>query len=158
LTRRILDAGSGEVQKRISAVCLDDILRSSPDRKEDWDRAETLGKVRAKPEDVITKEEYGDYEIIYSKNGDFPILDPAGNPPASLDWRINRHHGLVIRGETHLIEAVERAVPGREIDETFQDANREVQGRPENRKLLTALVWTARTALFLIRLFATVIG
>jgi len=143
---------------RISAVCRADILGSSPDRTEDWDRAETLGKVRARREDVITQEKYRDHGIIYSKEGRFPILDTEGQPPAGLEWQTNPQHGLVIRGETHLIEAVERAVPGSEIDETFQGANREVQGRPGTRKLSTALVWRARTALFLIRLFATVIG
>ena len=143
---------------RIPAVCLADILRSSPDRTEDildsWDRAETLGKVRARSEDVITKEKYGDHGIIYSKKGRFPILDTDGRPPAGLEWRTNPQHGLVICGETHLIQAVKRV--GSEHLKTFQDANKEVQGRP--KKLSTAGVWTARTALFLIRLFATVIG
>ena len=139
---------------RISAVCLADILGSSPDRTEDWDRAETLGKVRARREDVITQEKYRDHGIIYSKEGRFPILDTEGQPPAGLEWQTNPQHGLVIRGETHLIQAFKRV--GSEHLKTFQDANKEVQGRP--KKLSTAGVWTARTALFLIRLFATVIG
>ena len=139
---------------RISAVCLADILGSSPDRTEDWDRAETLGKVRARREDVITQEKYRDHGIIYSKEGRFPILDTEGQPPAGLEWQTNPQHGLVIRGETHLIQAVERV--GCEHSETFQDANKEVQGR--TNKPSKARVWTARTALFLIRLFATVIG
>jgi len=127
------------------------------DSPESWDRAETLGKVRARPEDVITKEKYRDHGIIYSKEGRFPILDTDGQPPAGLDsleWQTNPQHGLVIRGETHLIQAFKRV--GSEHLKTFQDANKEVQGR--TNKPSKARVWTARTALFLIRLFATVIG
>ena len=141
------------------AACLAEILGSDPalQGSVDRDRAETLCKVRASEKDVITKDLYGIHQIIYSKDGKFPTLDPQGQPPADLTWQNNSHHGLVISGEPHLINAKNLVVDeGSQEEATFQDANKEVQG---NRKTLwTAAKWTARTALFLIRLFATAIG
>jgi hypothetical protein len=167
LTRRIL--GAGEVQASIPEIfskimsggadCLAEILGSDPGLQGsvDWDRAETLGKVRASPEDVITKAKYAEHEIIYSKDGKFPVLDAQGQPPAGLEWQKNRHHGLVISSESHLISVYREVVEaGSPEFTTFLAANKEVQQfRPT---LLTAEIWTARTVLFLIRLFATVIG
>ena len=141
------------------AGCLEEILGSDPDLQGsvDWDRAETLGKVRASPEDVITKAMYDKHQIIYSRDGTFPVLDDKGRPPEALEWQKNSLHGLVIRGERHLIDAKISVVnPGSPEADTFQAANRDVQGG--RKTLLTAGIWTARTVLFLIRLFATVIG
>jgi hypothetical protein len=53
----------------------------------DWDHAETLGKVRASPKDVITKAKYNKHQIIYSKDRRFPVLDMKGLPPADLDGK-----------------------------------------------------------------------
>ena len=141
------------------ANCLAEILGSDPDLQGsvDWDRAETLGKVRASEEDVIRKEMYDQQQIIYSRDGAFPVLDAQGRPPAGLEWQKNPHHGLVISGEPHLINAKKWVVnPCSQDEATFQNANKEVQNN--RRTLLTAQIWTARTVLFLIRLFATAIG
>ena len=167
MTRRIL--GAGEVQASIPVIfskitsgganCLAEILGSDPDLQGsvDWDRAETLGKVRASEEDVIRKEMYVQHQIIYSRDGAFPVLDGQGRPPVGLEWQKNRHHCLVISGEPHLINAKNSVVnPGSQEEATFQNANKEVQGY--KKPLWTAQIWTARTALFLIRLFATAIG
>ena len=141
------------------ADCLAEILCSDPGLQGpvDWDRAETLGKVRASEEDVITKAKYDEYQIIYSMDGTFPVLDDNGQPPAGLEWQKNRHHGLVINYELHLIAAKGVVVqPGSPEEATFQAANKEVQELEST--FSTARKWTARTALFLIRLFATAIG
>ena len=164
------DPAAGAVQARINA-CRDEILGSSPGITEDWDRNETLGKVRASLEDVITKQGYTEHGIIHSADGRFPVLNADGLPPAELAWQESPHHGLVICGETHLILAVKAVAPDRSAEQTtFEAANREVQAanrevQAANRevqankwRISVAKVWMARTALFLIRLFATVIG
>jgi len=170
LTRRILCAGEvleasfpAIFSKIISGGvdCFNEILCSVPDLpgSVDWDRAETLGKVRASREDVITKAKYSTEGIIYSKSGQFPHLDKSGNPPLGLEWQKSSHHGLVINSQTQLIKAVEEVVGAHSVeDKTFQAANRVVQGKAPKERLSAAVVWTAKTALFLIRLFATAIG
>ena len=123
----------------------------------DWDREETIGKVRASQGDVITKHMYCEHQIIYSRWGEFPVLDELGLPPAGLEWQKTPQHGLVINGNAHLIKAVEVVINGgSEQEKTFLAANQKVQGYPS--KLSTAAISTARTCLFLIRLFATAIG
>ena len=118
LTRPRPILGAGEVQTRIpeifskisgGAACLEVILGSDPDLQEsvDWDSDETLRKVRASPEDVIKKAMYPEHQIIYSKDGKFPVLDVCGQPPAGLDWQKTALHGLVICGEKYLIKAVD---------------------------------------------------
>ena len=123
----------------------------------DWDLVETLGKVRASPEDIITKAKYPQPEVLYSKDGEFPVLDCDERPPAHLEWQKTPLHGLVICGEKHLIQAVQDVVQrGSEHYNTFNNAKIQVQGEKYSKS--KASIWTARTALFLIRLFATTIG
>ena len=153
------------------AVCRDEILGSDPDLQGsvDWNLEETLGKVRASHEDVITKDKYRHYRIIYSEDGKFPVLDVHGQPPAGLEWQKTALHGLVISGKNMLIKAVEGVIgSSRAFDNTFQDANKEVQETANEEVEQTtykrrkyhsvAQKWKARTALFLIRLFSTAIG
>ena len=168
MTWRILGAGEIPVSvisfSKISgggAGCLAEILGSDPDPQGsvDWDRNETLGKVRASPEDVITKEMYDEHQIIYSKDGEFPLLNLDGQPPEGLEWQKSRDHCLVISGKNHLKAAVDKAAPnGSQEDTTFQEVKRDVQEKKKGEKLLTGVKWTAKTALFLIRMFATAIG
>jgi hypothetical protein len=143
------------------SACREEILESGPDEpgSVDWDLEDTLDKVRASEKDVITKEMRVEHEIIYSEDGKFPVLGVDGHPPAHLAWQNNPHHGLVINGEDHLIAAVKRVVVHSSPNKTtFDAANRSVQGKKEKTKLSQAKEWTAKTALFLIRLFATAIG
>ena len=143
------------------SACREEILESGPDEpgSVDWDLEDTLDKVRASEKDVITKEMRVEHEIIYSEDGKFPVLGVDGHAPAHLAWQHNPHHGLVINGEDHLIAAVKRVVVHSSPNKTtFDAANRSVQGKKEKTKLSQAKQWTAKTALFLIRLFATAIG
>jgi hypothetical protein len=164
LTRRIL--GAGEIPEIFSKItggpsCFEEILSSDPDLQEhvDWDREETIGKIEASPMDVITKEKYADNNILYSANGDFPILDAAGNPPENLQWQKTPHHGLVICGKSHLTNAAQDVVDSTGAQDTFEAANRELQKQQAGYKTFSqSKTWMARTALSLIRLFATLIG
>ena len=153
------------------AVCRDEILGSDPDLQGsvDWNLEETLGKVRASHEDVITKDKYRHYRIIYSEDGKFPVLDVHGQPPAGLEWQKTALHGLVISGQNMLIQAVDGVIGSSRAFETiFQDANIEVQQtankeveqttQERRQPFSVAQIWRARTALFLIRLFSTAIG
>ena len=167
MTWRILGAGEIPVSvisfSKISgggAGCLAEILGSDPDPQGsvDWDRHETLGKVRASPEDVITKEMYREHQIIYSQDGTFPLLNCDCQPPAGLEWQKSRDHCLVISGKNHLITAVNEVVCRSSQEAvTFLEANREIQ-KQKGERFSTAGIWTARTGLFLIRMFATAIG
>jgi len=145
-------------------------LDSDPDSTPvDWDRSETLGKVRADKDQVISKDLLATKGIIYSKDGSFPIMNPATyEPPAALQWQKTRLHGLLISGESLWIKAVDSAIRkgtpnARERESTFEKAKREAEanhpeGGGERTRISTGAVWIARTALFLVRLFATAIG
>lgn len=151
---------SGTVPTWFSAI-----IRSKPAGPVDWDRSETLGKVRASESDVVRKEQYAEHDVLYSADGRFPILDAAGNPPVDLNWQKSRHYGLVINAETHLHAATVMVLENSEpsVRRVFQAANRAYQtarsDRPQGAtRFSKSKVWEARTALYLIRLFATTIG
>ena len=102
---------------------------------------------------------YYEHQIIYSKDGEFPLLNLDGQPPEGLEWQKSRDHCLVISGKNHLKAAVDKAAPnGSQEDTTFQEVKRDVQEKKKGEKLLPGVKWTAKTALFLIRMFATAIG
>lgn len=152
------------------AECYQSILDSepNPDTEEFWDRSETLGKVRAVPGQVIRKDRFLEKRIIYSEDGSFPILGPeTGEPPDDLQWQKTPLHGLLINGSGLLKQALEIAIAegtsrADEFDRAYKSANEEAQAShpdpPKSQGLSTAEVWLPRTALFLIRCFATAIG
>jgi hypothetical protein len=144
-------------------ACYDEILQSEPDPEDspDSDLNETLGKVWAKDDDVITKAGLFAENIIYSENGKFPILGTDSKPPVDTQWQHTPNHGLLINGMSHVLDAVDTTVQSIKQKKTFQAVNKEVQakaaeGKPA--KFSKEEVWRARSALYLIRLFASAIG